>query len=233
MRFTPSGDNAAYTEYADTVPPEDVEKGQRMLQELRQLTDKPIRAIVSRRYLELLGGRDTVLAAAQQAAGAGDHQWAAELLPHVVRVDPQDTQARNAKADALRQVGYTTPTATGATSTSPPPGSWTAHLDQSLRISLYAPDQIAAMPAAALLEGLRVRIDPARSAQAVEALGSRSPTPTRRSAARPAGSERSDRAFPTSSPLANRRAGPSGLSGVTTGKSVSGRSVRARMRVQV
>jgi alkyl sulfatase BDS1-like metallo-beta-lactamase superfamily hydrolase len=43
------------------------------------------------------------------AVEAGERQWAAELLRHVVPIYPDDTDARNAKADTPRQIGYTTP----------------------------------------------------------------------------------------------------------------------------
>ncbi|MFJ7272041.1 alkyl sulfatase C-terminal domain-containing protein [Streptomyces sp. NPDC099050] len=46
-------------------------------------------------------------------------------------------------------------------------------IDYSLKLDLNAPDQIAALPAPALLEGLRVRIDPRRSAEAMRILGVR------------------------------------------------------------
>ncbi len=43
---------------------------------------------------------------AKVAHDAGDLGWAAELLTHLVRVDKDDTEARHAKAEALRQWGY-------------------------------------------------------------------------------------------------------------------------------
>jgi alkyl sulfatase BDS1-like metallo-beta-lactamase superfamily hydrolase len=57
----------------------------------------------ARRYLEALGGRDTVLETARQAIADQDHGWAMELLTHAVRVDTSDTQARRLKADAMRK----------------------------------------------------------------------------------------------------------------------------------
>jgi alkyl sulfatase BDS1-like metallo-beta-lactamase superfamily hydrolase len=63
----------------------------------------------SRRYVDLIGGRDAVLAEATRAADGGDHQWAAELVSHLVRLDPADIDARALKAAALRTLGYGTP----------------------------------------------------------------------------------------------------------------------------
>ena len=54
----------------------------------------------------MMGGLKDVLNAAKKAAKAGDHQWAAELTTHLVRIDNNDMEARLIKAEALRQLGY-------------------------------------------------------------------------------------------------------------------------------
>lgn len=125
----------------------------------------------SRRLIELIGGRDKVVAEAAKAASSGDHQWAAELLRHVVRVDPADQPARDAKADALRQIGYTTPNSNWRNFYLTAARELDGTIDYSKRLDLDAPDQIAALPATAMLEGLRVRIDPAKCADARDTIG--------------------------------------------------------------
>ncbi len=60
----------------------------------------------SARYVAAMGGRDAVIAIATQAFEDGDFRWAAEILTHVLRLDPDDRDARQLKADALRQLGY-------------------------------------------------------------------------------------------------------------------------------
>ena len=60
----------------------------------------------ARKYVELMGGRDKVLAEAKQAFTAGDVQFAAELTQLLVRIDKQDWDARHLKAASLRQRGY-------------------------------------------------------------------------------------------------------------------------------
>ena len=60
----------------------------------------------SRRFVELMGGRDKVLAAAEQAFNAGDGQFAAELTQMLVSIDHNDWDARYLKAASLRQRGY-------------------------------------------------------------------------------------------------------------------------------
>jgi alkyl sulfatase BDS1-like metallo-beta-lactamase superfamily hydrolase len=58
------------------------------------------------RFVGLMGGADTVLDAAKNAHGEGDHQFAAELAQLVVRTVPDDEDAKLVKAAALRALGY-------------------------------------------------------------------------------------------------------------------------------
>jgi alkyl sulfatase BDS1-like metallo-beta-lactamase superfamily hydrolase len=53
-----------------------------------------------------MGGRDKVMAEAEQAFAAGDGQFAAELTQMLVRIDHDDWDARFLKAASLRQRGY-------------------------------------------------------------------------------------------------------------------------------
>ena len=67
----------------------------------------PIPRIESaRRHVALMGGRNCVFTAAEQAYENGDPQWAAELATYLIRIDPQDTQTRVLKANAFRKLGY-------------------------------------------------------------------------------------------------------------------------------
>nr|WP_222132427.1 alkyl sulfatase dimerization domain-containing protein [Pseudonocardia sp. C8] len=58
------------------------------------------------RYVELMGGLDTVLDRAREAADAGDHRWAAELLKHALAADPGHRPTRELQADVFEQLGY-------------------------------------------------------------------------------------------------------------------------------
>lgn len=64
------------------------------------------------RHIDLMGGREKVLAAAQAAIDANDYQWAAELLNYPIRANHEDFEARKLKAHALRMLGYATENAT-------------------------------------------------------------------------------------------------------------------------
>jgi linear primary-alkylsulfatase len=70
----------------------------------------------SKKYVEYMGGAQSVLDRAQQAFDNGDYRWVAEVLNHVIFADrfssnpnPPDPVTLNAKllqADALEQMGY-------------------------------------------------------------------------------------------------------------------------------
>jgi len=59
-----------------------------------------------RRYVELAGGAEPMLAAGRRAFEAGDYRWTGELISHLVFADPENEAARNLLADALEQMGY-------------------------------------------------------------------------------------------------------------------------------
>jgi alkyl sulfatase BDS1-like metallo-beta-lactamase superfamily hydrolase len=60
----------------------------------------------AKRVVNLMGGRDKVLAEAKRALAGGDAQFAAELATDLVRIDTKDTEARHVKASAFRKLGY-------------------------------------------------------------------------------------------------------------------------------
>jgi alkyl sulfatase BDS1-like metallo-beta-lactamase superfamily hydrolase len=60
----------------------------------------------ARRYVDLAGGPEPLLAQARAAFEAGDYRWVAELVNHLVFADPANAAARALQADALEQLGY-------------------------------------------------------------------------------------------------------------------------------
>lgn len=66
----------------------------------------------AKRYLDLLGGSDKAVAAAQAAYDKGDYRWAAELLNHAVFGDPKNTSAKDLLAKTYEQMGYASEAAT-------------------------------------------------------------------------------------------------------------------------
>ena len=60
----------------------------------------------ARRYVELAGGMDPLLAHARLASEQGDYRWVVEVCSHAVFADPTHAQARELHAEALEQLGY-------------------------------------------------------------------------------------------------------------------------------
>jgi alkyl sulfatase BDS1-like metallo-beta-lactamase superfamily hydrolase len=58
------------------------------------------------RYVEFMGGADSVLSKARGAFELGDYRWVAEVVNHVVFAEPENQAARELQADALEQLGY-------------------------------------------------------------------------------------------------------------------------------
>ena len=66
----------------------------------------------AKRYLELIGGADKAVAAAQIAYDKGDYRWAAELLNHAVFGDGANKGAKELLAKTYEQMGYAAEAAT-------------------------------------------------------------------------------------------------------------------------
>jgi alkyl sulfatase BDS1-like metallo-beta-lactamase superfamily hydrolase len=60
----------------------------------------------SEKYVQLMGGVDKVVTAAQEAMAKTDYRWAAELLKHAVYVAPKDAQAKEMLAQSFEKLGY-------------------------------------------------------------------------------------------------------------------------------
>jgi alkyl sulfatase BDS1-like metallo-beta-lactamase superfamily hydrolase len=66
----------------------------------------------AKRYLELLGGADKAVSAAQAAFDKGDYRWAAELLNHAVFGAPDSKAAKELLARTYDQMAYMSEAAT-------------------------------------------------------------------------------------------------------------------------
>jgi alkyl sulfatase BDS1-like metallo-beta-lactamase superfamily hydrolase len=112
-----------------------------------------------RRYVEVAGGPDALLAKAREAFGRGEYRWVAELVNHLVFADPGNGEARALQADALEQMGYQAESGpwrdfylTGAQELrNPRPKSETPRQG--------AAGQLRSLPADDLLESLSVRLN--------------------------------------------------------------------------
>ncbi|HET9016371.1 MAG TPA: alkyl sulfatase dimerization domain-containing protein [Thermomicrobiaceae bacterium] len=121
----------------------------------------------SARYVAAMGGRDRVLAIAEQAHADGDDRWVAELSTHLLRLDRDDQDARRLKADALRRLGYRATNPIWRNNYLMAARELDGTLDRpGLLATLRAmgnPDVAATMPIPPLLRALAIRLNPARS----------------------------------------------------------------------
>jgi alkyl sulfatase BDS1-like metallo-beta-lactamase superfamily hydrolase len=60
---------------------------------------------VARRLVDLMGGREKVIARAKEALDNHEYAWAAQLVEYAFNLDPTDAAARQVKADASRKLG--------------------------------------------------------------------------------------------------------------------------------
>lgn len=65
-----------------------------------------------RRYVEFMGGAESLLSKAKAAFDAGEYRWVAQVVNHLVFADPDNEEARALQADALEQMGYQSENAT-------------------------------------------------------------------------------------------------------------------------
>jgi alkyl sulfatase BDS1-like metallo-beta-lactamase superfamily hydrolase len=119
------------------------------------------------RYVSAMGGRDAVVATAAQAYADRDFRWVAEVLTHVLRLDPDDQAARQLKADALRRLGYQTNNPIWRNNYLMAAREIDGTLDRTKLLdtlrALRNPDVAATTPIPLLLRALAIRLDPVKS----------------------------------------------------------------------
>lgn len=119
-----------------------------------------------RRYVEVAGGAEALLAKARGAFERGEYRWVAELVNHLVFAEPDHAEARALQADALEQMGYQAES-----------GPWRAFYltgAQELRNPRPKADkprqgaagQLRALPADALLDSFAVRLNGGKAGDA-------------------------------------------------------------------
>lgn len=119
-----------------------------------------------RRYVELAGGPDALLAQAREAFAGGDYRWTAQLTSHLVFADPDNSAARGLEADALEQLGYQAESApwrnfylTGAQ-------ELRGGVTPVMTPNAANPDVVGAMDIGMLLDYLAIRLNGERAAGA-------------------------------------------------------------------
>ena len=62
--------------------------------------------VAATRYVEFMGGADTVVAKARKSFEDGDYRWAAEVLNHVIFAQPDHAEALALQADTFEKLGF-------------------------------------------------------------------------------------------------------------------------------
>ncbi len=124
-------------------------------------------------YVEALGGREAILDKAREAIDAGAYGLAMDILTHPIRVDHDDQEARALKAEAMRQWGYAQPNIYWRGLALGGALELEDRLDYSQIWNFAAPDIIKALPADAIIESVRVRLDPVKAADEEVTIGFR------------------------------------------------------------
>lgn len=117
------------------------------------------RHLYGQRLVELMGGREKVLAAAQEALQQQDAQFAAELASLLIHDDAEDQAARQLKADAFRQLGHAEVNTNWRNFYLMGAMELEGRLDPDrLMLHLNNPANLARLPGAVLVDNLRYRV---------------------------------------------------------------------------
>ena len=110
------------------------------------------------RYLEFMGGADAVVGKARAAFDDGDFRWVAEVVNHIVQVDPGHAAATQLLADTYEQLAY------GAEN-----GTWRSiylsathelrHGSVGTPVQSSSPDTVAQLTDDQLLDALALQVD--------------------------------------------------------------------------
>lgn len=68
--------------------------------------NKLLPEVSAKKYVEFMGGEDSVLEKAKKSFEGGEYQWVAEVTKQVIYANPKNREAKLLCADALEQLGY-------------------------------------------------------------------------------------------------------------------------------
>jgi alkyl sulfatase BDS1-like metallo-beta-lactamase superfamily hydrolase len=130
----------------------------------------------SNRMIKLMSGRDAVLKAALAAYEKDDYQWAAELATLLIRINNEDSKAKEIKAASFRQLGYANMNINWRnwylTSALELEGKLASALDSKKMTNIFMPpDIVTALPAAVSINGWTTRLKAEETLQVTMSLG--------------------------------------------------------------
>jgi len=126
----------------------------------------------SKHIVEGFGGVNKTLLKVREAIDKGEDQWASELATYILKVDPNNTEAKLLKAHALRVVGERFTSMDGRhyylTTALELEGKIKADPNA---IAVTSPEQLASLPVDNMLEILATKLDPVKANGVNKTLG--------------------------------------------------------------
>jgi len=128
----------------------------------------------AKRFAQLAGGQDVLFKRAREALDKKDYQWTLELIDPYLQLNPENKEARNTKASALKALGERQIAATARN----------YYLTQALEVTGELKigmlknkdkDVVHSIPLAALFNSMAVKLDPEKSADVDMVAGFRFP----------------------------------------------------------
>ncbi|MGV0243256.1 alkyl sulfatase dimerization domain-containing protein (plasmid) [Klebsiella aerogenes] len=124
---------------------------------------RPGGAELSRQYVAAMGGRDKVIEDGKKAIADKNYGWAAEVLTHLTRIDPNDMEPRKLKAEALRQWAYAQTNIYWRAFAISDAKELDGTLDRSHPWNFADPAIVKVLPTNAILKTMRVRLNAERA----------------------------------------------------------------------
>lgn len=118
---------------------------------------------LSRQYVAAMGGRDKVIEDGKKAIADKNYGWAAEVLTHLTRIDPNDMEPRKLKAEALRQWAYAQTNIYWRAFAISDAKELDGTLDRSHPWNFADPAIVKVLPTNAILKTMRVRLNAERA----------------------------------------------------------------------
>jgi len=111
------------------------------------------------KYVDLMGGAASVMAAGKKSFDAGEYRWAAELINHLVFAQPDNQDAKNLQADIFEQLGYQSESAGWRNNYLAAALELRHGKPESVPVVKAGPQMISAMDSSLIFDFLGVRLD--------------------------------------------------------------------------
>ncbi|MGF1695326.1 MBL fold metallo-hydrolase [Vibrio kyushuensis] len=109
-------------------------------------------------YVNLMGGRDAIISSAKKYIENGDYTYAAEILTYPIRVNNDDTEARELKAQAYTQWGYEKENVNWRNWAMTAAGELRGELDYNNKIDYSSADVMQNLPTEMVMDMMTVRM---------------------------------------------------------------------------